>query len=183
MILYSGRLIQEKSLFDLIDAFKLVQDPNKKLAIVGDGQLRKELEDYSAARCPDSNEFFGFKNRQEIMKFHAIADALVLPSKQETWGIVVNEAMCFGLPILVSDQVGASEDMVCDGDNGFVFPHGDIDALAMKLQSLSDLGNQGRKAMGDSSLRIVTRWIDRDLLGGLVDYLDRKIQSESITRS
>jgi len=183
VILFSGRLIREKSLFDLIDAFQLLKDPKKKLVIVGDGEMRQELEEYAADRCPNSVQFFGFQNRQEIMKFHAMSDALVLPSRQETWGIVVNEAMCFRLPVIVSHQVGASEDMVRDGDNGFVFPHGDIKALSSNLQTLSNLGKEGRAAMGESSLRSVTEWTNRDLLGGLVAYLDRKTESKSIARS
>ena len=51
---------------------------------------------------------------------------MVLPSKRETWGIVVNEAMCFSFPVLVSSQVGAARDLVHDGENGFIFPSGEV---------------------------------------------------------
>ena len=123
-ILYCGRLSPEKSPLYAIQAFERVEQPNKVLIMVGDGDLRQSLEEYVARKEIESVHFFGFQNRQEIPKYYAASDALVLPSDQETWGIVVNEAMCFGLPLLVSDQVGAARDLVRHGYNGFTFPRG-----------------------------------------------------------
>ena len=65
------------------------------------------MEHYVTANKIDHVYFVGFKSRKEIAEFYAISDVLVLPSLQETWGIVVNEALCFGIPVITSDQVGA----------------------------------------------------------------------------
>ena len=97
----------EKNPMLLLQAYERLKQPNKALAIVGNGLLRRDLEEYVIDHKLKSVYFFGFKNRYEVPDYYAIADVLILPSDQETWGIVVNEALCFGLPVIVSDQVGA----------------------------------------------------------------------------
>jgi glycosyltransferase involved in cell wall biosynthesis len=83
----------------------------------------------SSGRVPV--RFTGFLNQSEIAKAYIAADMLVLPSDGgETWGLVVNEAMCCGRPCIVSDQVGCGPDLVQSGQTGAVFPLGDVDALA-----------------------------------------------------
>ena len=123
IVLYCGRLSDEKNLFELIDAYERVSHKDKTLIFVGDGPLNKKLKDYVAERKIESTYFFGFQDRTKIPKFYVLADMLVLSSKRETWGIVVNEAMCFGLPAIVSDRVGAGEDLIRHNENGFVFDH------------------------------------------------------------
>ena len=85
----------------------------------GTSTLRHSLQDYVNRLGADSVYFFGFQNRDQIAKFYAVSDLLVLPSVRETWGIVVNEAMCLGLPVIVSNQVGAGMDLVANGQNGY----------------------------------------------------------------
>ena len=174
VILYCGRLSKEKALFDLLDAFRTVQSqhPEVILALVGDGGLRKELEARVAELNLQSVRFLGFQNRKEIAKYYVTADALVLPSFRETWGIVVNEALCFGLPVIVSDQVGAGDDLVLHEYNGFRFPSGDVEALGRCIKTLVELPKEERLAMGHRSLDLSNAWIKRDLPGTLVQYLE-----------
>ena len=174
VILYCGRLSKEKALFDLLEAYRSVQlrHPEVTLALVGDGNLRKQLEDRVAELNLKSVRFWGFQNRTEIAKYYITADVLVLPSFRETWGIVVNEAMCFGLPIIVSDQVGAGDDLVFHGYNGFRFPSGDVEALAGFIETLVELPEEERLAMGRRSLDLATAWIQRDLPESLVQCLE-----------
>jgi len=81
--------------------------------------------------------FVGFKNQTELPQYYAISDIFVLPSGLgETWGLVVNEAMCFSLPIIVSDIVGCGPDLVKHGENGYIFKTGNIEELAKYLQEL-----------------------------------------------
>ena len=81
--------------------------------------------------------FVGFKNQTELPQYYAISDIFVLPSGLgETWGLVVNEAMCFSLPIIVSDLVGCGPDLVKHGENGYIFKTGNIEELAEYLQEL-----------------------------------------------
>ncbi len=95
--------------------------------------------------------FAGFVSQKEISKYYTLADIFVLPSDiGETWGLVVNEAMNFGLPIIISDMVGCGPDLVKHGENGFIFKTGDINVLSKYLLKLilskNDLINYGLKS-------------------------------------
>ena len=171
-ILYCGRLSPEKSPLYLVQAFEKVDLPDKVLVIVGDGELRQSLTDYVASNNIDSVYFFGFQNRREIPKFYAASDVLVLPSDQETWGIVVNEAMCFGLPVIASNQVGAARDLVKHGDNGYSFPSGDVEALAANIRQLMELPEAELLGMGCKSRELIEQWTQRNLSESLDQYLD-----------
>ena len=172
VFLFCGRLHEEKNPFGLLKAFQQVKAPNKTLIFVGDGMLLSELREYVATHRIESVYFYGFQDRNQISKYYASSDVLVLPSYRESWGIVVNEAMCFGLPIVVSDQVGAGDDLVLPGYNGYHFPEGDTEALTDRLQELLDLPRDLRVAMGTRSLDLIRKWTERDLGETLVSYLD-----------
>jgi glycosyltransferase involved in cell wall biosynthesis len=97
--------------------------------MVGDGPQRRECEAaVRESRLPI--RFAGFLNQSEIVRAYVATDAVVLPSEGETWGLVVNEAMACGKPALVSDRVGCGPDLVSPGETGFVFPFGNVQALA-----------------------------------------------------
>jgi len=104
----------------------------------------------------------GVLNQGRIAEAYTGADVLALPSTWdgsdgETWGLAVNEAMNFGLPVVVSDQVGCAGDLVQDGRTGFVVPHDSTDALVGALVSLARDATL-RRALGDRSLATVAAW-------------------------
>jgi len=92
----------------------------------------------------------GFLNQREMPRAYAAADALVLPSASETWGMVVNEAMASGLPTFVSSSVGCAPDLITEGETGRTFQVGDAVGLAKLLASAaaspSQLGAMGARA-------------------------------------
>jgi len=182
VMLFVGRFSPEKNPLLFLKAYERVNLPGKALVFVGDGHLRESLQQHVDNRQLDSVYFFGFQTRQEIPKYYAIADVLVIPSDRETWGIVVNEAMCFGLPVIASDQVGAALDLVKHGQNGFEFPKGDADELASRIEQLAALTKDERRAMGKRSRELITIWSQRNLAQSLDRYLDRvcvrKIKSQ-----
>ena len=119
--------------------------------------------------------FVGFKNQTELPKYYAIADVFVLPSQTgETWGLVVNEAMCFGLPIIASDIIGCAPDLVRHGENGFVFPSGNKEKLSDSIQDL--ISNQEKRMrFGNESLKIIQGYnYDKDV-EGILSALDPSI--------
>jgi glycosyltransferase involved in cell wall biosynthesis len=101
-----------------------------------------------------------------------MSDILVLPSQRETWGLVINEALCFSLPVVVSDQVGAGFDLVIPGENGYVFPVGDVSELTDQLSRLLNLSEEDRLKMGKRSKQLIEEWSDRNLATSLLKYLD-----------
>ncbi len=161
LVLYVGRLSQEKNPGIILDAFNNLSIKNKKLFFVGDGPLRSEIEQKIKKTKASGVFLSGFQNHDKIGEFYAIADVLVLPSSSETWGIVVNEAMCFGVPIIASDQVGAAVDLVKNKYNGFVFPVGDTKELVNALNSLISMSKNERLSFGQKSSEIIKEWIDK----------------------
>lgn len=172
VVLFCGRFIKQKGPFDLLEAFQSLKQPNKVLVFVGGGELDKELKEYVAARNMESVYFFGFQGRQELPKFYEMSDVLVLPSWRETWGMVVNEALCFGLPVVVSDQVGAAPDLVENGSNGYIFPYKNVRALANCIEQVMNFSEEQRSKAQATSRQLISSWSERDLVGPLINYLD-----------
>ena len=173
VFMYCGRLSQEKNPGQLLEAYRRLESPKKSLLFVGDGDQRPKLEEYVATHNVESVHFLGFQDRKALPKFFSIADALVLPSLRETWGMVVNEAMCFSLPILVSNQVGSGKDLVIEGFNGYKFPEGNLEGLTDCLQLIMERPEQERAQMGARSREMIERWSNRDLAEVLIDYTDK----------
>ncbi len=170
-ILFVGKLFEKKRPMDLLRAYEILLkswrgDIKPSLIFVGDGSLRNELERYAADHGLTKVYFPGFKNQLELPSFYALADVFVLPSGLgETWGLVVNEAMCFGLPVIVSDVVGCGADLVRHGENGFVFPLGDSKQLAGHLSDIL-INEQVRKKFGKRSRQIIENYSqERDVEG------------------
>ncbi len=169
--LFVGKLIDKKRPMDLLQAFDIAAGSisfSAALVFVGDGILRPELEKYSEEHNLKNVHFAGFRNQTELPKYYAIADVFVLPSGPgETWGLVVNEAMCFGLPVVVSNMVGCVSDLVKEGENGFTTPLGDVAALAEKLLFLASDKNV-REKFGIVSRRIIARYSHEEDVKGII---------------
>lgn len=159
VVLFSGKLIDKKQPLLLVEAFARVRaEMPCWLLIAGDGPLRADVEAL-VARLGVSNVLMpGFLNQGELPEAYAAADLFVLPSKlHETWGLVVNEAMNFALPVVVSDKVGCAEDLVARRKNGFVVPHTSAAALAGAIGTLvRDPAMRAR--FGAESRRIIDRY-------------------------
>ncbi|EME67794.1 glycosyltransferase [Paramagnetospirillum caucaseum] len=131
VVLFAGKFQRRKRPDLLLDAWKTLAQPRPVLLMVGDGEMRAELE----AWAEPGVVFAGFRNQGELPGFYAMADAFVLPSESEPWGLAVNEAMACGTAVVVSDQVGAARDLV-DETTGAVFPAGDAAALSTALSQV-----------------------------------------------
>jgi glycosyltransferase involved in cell wall biosynthesis len=158
VILSVCRLTGGKQPLMLLEAFRNLRASREaSLLIVGSGPLESELQRTTAAeRIPDVR-FAGFLDQNEVTRAYAAADVFVLASTDETWGLVVNEAMNFGLPIVVTDRVGCGTDLVVDGENGFVIPPHDWRPLTNRLLDLTTC-EQRRRAFGSASLRKIKAW-------------------------
>src|ERR1043165_2302375 len=128
--LTSSRFIPKKNIFGLLESYKLFRQCSHaddwKLVILGDGPLRADIEKRIAALDLKSHVFLpGFKQYGELPSYYGLASAFVLASSMEQWGLVVNEAMAAGLPVLVSKACGCLPRLVRKGVNGFGFDCGD----------------------------------------------------------
>lgn len=138
VILYSGQFIERKGLRYLLEAYAEIKarHSNAALVLLGYGPLQSELAAAVASRGLADVHFVGHVEVEEIPEIYAVADVFVLPSLEETWGLVVNEAMACGLPVVVTDRVGSSPDLIHEGENGFVVPAADSAALAARIRQL-----------------------------------------------
>ena len=140
--LFSGKLIPKKDPLSILQAIAQMPQPLKNrvhLLVAGDGILGSELELLGRKILGERLHMMGFLNQAELGRAYAMADALILPSLRgagETWGLVVNEALEWGLPAVVSDGVGCHEDLVPDETTGRVFRAGEAGDLAKALESL-----------------------------------------------
>ncbi|MDE1155694.1 MAG: glycosyltransferase family 4 protein [Acidobacteriaceae bacterium] len=140
VILFASKLQTRKHADHLVQAFhehcnKLSSEAAKPyLVIVGDGEERKNLEQLvSTLGLGEFVRFPGFRNQSELPRFFDLASVFVLPSRHEPWGLIVNESMASGCPVIVSTDVGSALDLVTDGVEGCVYPVGDVNALTDAL--------------------------------------------------
>jgi glycosyltransferase involved in cell wall biosynthesis len=169
LILYASKLTPRKRPHDLLAAFRTLLERGAQacLVFVGSGELEPSLKQYVDRYRLADVHFAGFRNQTELPKFYAVADVFVLPSEDEPWGLVINEAMCAGLPVVASEEIGAVPDLVKDGCNGFRFQAGDVEQLAVHLQHLvTDEGM--RRSMGEKSLEIVRAWDLEQCVAGIL---------------
>jgi glycosyltransferase involved in cell wall biosynthesis len=153
---FVGKFIAKKRPMDFVRALDQAAGRNPAIQglMVGDGPLRAGCESFVETHNAPVR-FSGFLNQSQIATAYMACDALVLPSDgDETWGLVVNEAMTCGRPCLASDRVGCGPDLVVPGQTGAIFPVGDVDALADAMVDmakdpgrLSFMGAEASKAI------------------------------------
>jgi|LFRM01.2.fsa_nt_gb glycosyltransferase involved in cell wall biosynthesis len=135
VILYVGQLIERKGIQYLVSAYKLFKRDNNDacLVIVGDGPIRDNLQEICIKQKIDDVIFTGWVSEKEKVIYYSIADVFVLPTLEDVWGLVVNEAMCCGLPIITTNAAGCSIDLVENGYNGYIVDSGDAEQLYYAL--------------------------------------------------
>jgi glycosyltransferase involved in cell wall biosynthesis len=154
VVLYVGQLIARKGVRDLVDAFDLVASKRREsqLVLVGYGGLESELREHVARRRIDRVHFVGHVPIPELPRYYASADVLVLPSHEEVWGLVLNEAAASGLPLVATDVAGASPDLIEAGNNGYTVPRGRPACLAHAILRALERQEQ----MGEASRQLVS---------------------------
>jgi len=158
IILYSGKYIPKKRPMDLMQAYHSLKNEETALVFLGDGELRKEMEEYISRHNLKDVYLTGFKNQSEVGKYFATADIFVLPSGAgETWGLVVNEALNFHLPVIVSDIAGCADDLVVEETNGFIVKCENIESIKLKLEILLE-NDTITKEFGMQSLKRIKEY-------------------------
>jgi 1,2-diacylglycerol 3-alpha-glucosyltransferase len=165
--LFTGRLVKEKGIFELISAYARLNESLRDqigLVFVGDGPCRHELQNHGASLSSKMVRFVGFVQREQLPMYYGLAEILVLPTYTDTWGLVVNEAMACGLPILVTEVAGCAIDLVTENWNGKIVPGRDVEALAAAMQELAGDPAHSRWMGANSSTRIQSyspeRWAE-----------------------
>jgi glycosyltransferase involved in cell wall biosynthesis len=124
----------------------------RELVLCGDGPERAMVERVVQESNAHSVRFFGFASEREVCETLATSLALILPSVSETWGLVINEAIAMGVPVLCSDACGARDELVRSGVNGFSFAPGEVQGLANLMMMVSSKEDVWRQLAAGCSL-------------------------------
>ena len=159
LILFAGKFEQVKNVGLLLSAFINLNRKDAHLLLVGNGINEDELKTQAlSSGLKDNIHFMDFKNQTFMPVLYQAADLFCLPSKSESWGLAVNEAMACGKPVLASDKVGSAADLVQQGQNGAVFKAGSLTGLSENLNELLSKGRHGLYQMGECSKNIINKW-------------------------
>jgi glycosyltransferase involved in cell wall biosynthesis len=180
--LASARFIEKKNLPRLLQAYaryrqlasaSTLHAPRSTLpepwhlVLLGDGPLRPALSSQlHALGLQHSVLLPGFKQYPELPTYYGPASAFIHASTTEQWGLVVNEAMASGLPVLVSNRCGCARDLVREGENGFTFDPFNVEEMAQLMHKISAF-NFPLSAFGDASARIIANWSPARFASGL----------------
>ena len=157
-LLYSGRLVGAKRIDLLLEAFARIAEFRQDwdLVIAGDGPLREELQSRVPAALRGRIKWLGFIQFEDLIPCYHCSDALVLPSENEPWALVINEAVATGLPVVVTDVVGAAVELVRHGINGYMVPPRNVESLIEALKKITDPARNGE--MRAAAPAILTQW-------------------------
>jgi len=155
IVLFCAKLQPWKRPLDLLRAFAKSGSTSAHLVIAGDGPLHDELAQEAAQlKITDRLHFLGFQNQSQMPAVYTAADLFVLPSKYDACPAAVCEAMLCALPVVISDEIRGRRELIDQGETGYIFPCGDVDALAEILQStladrarLTEMGLAARRKM------------------------------------
>ncbi len=176
VVLFCAKLQPWKRPQDSLRAFARANVPQAYLVFAGDGPLRPNLEEEARALgIADRVRFLGFVNQSKLPSVYVASDLLNLPSEFDNWGLVVNEGMVCGVPAVVSDRVGSGRDLIDGHDTGFVYPVGDLEALANILrQVLPD--RERLRRMSDAARQRMETWSFREHIEGLIMAVEKAAQ-------
>lgn len=164
------RFVDRERPLDFVAAAEALQRQNQEVVflLVGDGPQRAEIEQRIHTARSGRVILPGFRPLSDLPRFYAVADMFVHPGVRECWGLSVNEAMACGLPVIVSDRVGAGHDLVRHGENGLRYPAGDVEALASCMAQLAH-DSERRRAMGQSASARISTWSYERSIGSILD--------------
>jgi glycosyltransferase involved in cell wall biosynthesis len=169
--LFVGRLVREKGVFDLLAAYAKLEPriPSQiGLVFVGDGPRKDELLRTIGDLQLNSVHCFGFQDREALGTLYGLAEAFVLPTHSDPWGLVVNEGMACSLPVITTNVAGCAADLVRHGWNGLVVPPRDIGALCAAMKTFASDGAL-RARMGKHSRELISHYSPRACAAGIAE--------------
>jgi len=142
IVLFSGRLIEMKGIFEMINGFKKYFDIDNdiSLLIIGTGPDEEKLKKYIRDKQIENIFFTGFVQYEDLYKYYSISNVLLFPSRQDIWGLVINEAMACGLPVITTKETGASVDLIEEEKNGYIIKSNNFSEITKAIKKVFDNG-------------------------------------------
>ena len=160
--LYAGKFTFSKAADLLLEAIKKLNKnfnffSKTKFILIGDGEIKNKSFEFAKKNKLNNVKFLSFQNYKGLIKFYHRSDVFLLPSRYETWGLTINEAMAGGNAIITSEECGASYDLVKNNFNGYTFKNHDVNDLAKKIDLIFKKKNKIKK-FKSNSLKIISSW-------------------------
>ncbi|HVS93271.1 MAG TPA: glycosyltransferase [Mucilaginibacter sp.] len=180
VIVCVARLVPIKNLDNLLRAWKLIEtkNPDYKLVIIGDGPEFEHLNYLKTNLKLDRVVFLGAVNNTDIPTYFYNASAFILPSLSESWGLVVNEALAAGLPVLLSNKINARNSLLREGVNGFAFNPLSVSEMTDKINRYINLDLDTKMAMSKKSLEVIDEMSYENMGCELLTALDKIIHKK-----
>lgn len=155
VLLYVGQFVHRKGIDILIEAAKRIDLENMRLGVylVGDENPIDFNREVANEKIIIHTE--GFKDKKSLSHYYVAADIFVLPTREDIWGLVLNEAMAYSLPVVSSDRCGAAMELIKDEKNGYLFHSEDVEGLARILKCLVTMSKTDRSQMGFYSSQLI----------------------------
>tara|TARA_B100000989_G_scaffold198747_1_gene150180 strand:- start:697 stop:1839 length:1143 start_codon:yes stop_codon:yes gene_type:complete len=157
-ILFVGKLIDRKKpqhFINLAEEFKNIKQLH--FLLIGDGHLKNFCKEYIKKYNINNISMLGFQNQKNLKKIYQSSDLFVITSAYETWGLVINEAMASGLPILASNKCGSSKDLVLNGVTGYIYQYGNLKDLSRNFKKIQ-FNYKKKKLMKKNSKKIISNF-------------------------
>jgi glycosyltransferase involved in cell wall biosynthesis len=167
--LFVGRLVRSKGVFDLLAAYaSLSANLRSEIGLVfaGDGSARAELESSARDIYPGGVQFAGFIQRDDLATYYALAECLVMPTHTDPWGLVVNEAMACGLPVICTNVAGCASDLV--HENGILVEPADVTQLAAAMHHIAS-DSKLRQSMSERSVDLIQNFSPEACASGFAE--------------
>jgi glycosyltransferase involved in cell wall biosynthesis len=129
-----AKFVPRESPWDILKAFKNLNDEQLVLILVGDGEERLALESYAKQNPQLKIKFVGYIPYQELPYYYGISTIFIHAAKNEPWGVSVQEALSCGCTVIASDKVGSSKDLIVEGENGYTYPFNNTEILSSKIK-------------------------------------------------
>jgi glycosyltransferase involved in cell wall biosynthesis len=176
LLIYVGRVSAEKEIEQIKPILEAI--PESRLAIIGNGPHRETLEQHFAGTATN---FVGYLHGLELASAFASADAFIFPSRTETLGLVLLEAMAAGCPVVAANS-GGIPDIVTDGVNGYLFDPGDSQGAIVATKRLLQ-AKQAREIIRQNARQEAEKWGWAAATGQLRNYYQRVLSSQSLTKA
>jgi glycosyltransferase involved in cell wall biosynthesis len=172
--LFVGRLVREKGVFELLSAYAKLDESTRQqvgLVFVGDGAVLQALQEQASSISPGLIRFAGFAQREQLANYYALAETLILPTYTDTWGLVVNESMACGLPVIVSRAAGCAAELVRENWNGLLVAPRDVSSLMLAMRSIAHQPEL-RAAMRERSVQHISDYSPKAWARGIAEMAE-----------
>ena len=177
MVLTIGQFIHRKGFDVLLEAWNKELNESCSLVIVGGGEEENQYRQYIADHNLKNVQLVGFKQKEEIFEYYKAADLFVLPTREDIWGLVINEAMACGLPVISTNMCLGAVELIENGINGYIVPVNNSNELAEAIKKLLCVDSS---VIGMVNLQKITNYTYENVIKSHIQAINELVKNEII---